>query len=142
MEEQVIPAEYETVTRQVIKSPATFNEEVIPAEYESITRQVVSNPASTQVVNIPAEYSTISKRTLVKKGGFTEWREVLCNTEITSFTIRQVQQALKDKGYDPGPVDGVMGVRTKSALTQYQKDRGLPVGQLDLETLNSLGVQY
>src|SRR6202162_3736754 len=29
-----------------------------------------------------------------------------------------MQQALKDKGFDPGPIDGVMGSRTVSALKQ------------------------
>jgi peptidoglycan hydrolase-like protein with peptidoglycan-binding domain len=49
---------------------------------------------------------------------------------------------LKSRGYDAGPEDNVMGARTKAALTQFQKDKGLPVGQLNIETLKSLGVQY
>jgi len=33
--------------------------------------------------------------------------------------VRQVQQALVAAGYDPGPIDGIMGPRTKSALRKY-----------------------
>jgi hypothetical protein len=33
-------------------------------------------------------------------------------------SVRQLQQALKDKGFDPGPVDGVMGPRTQAAMDQ------------------------
>ena len=33
--------------------------------------------------------------------------------------VREVQQALVDAGYDPGPIDGIMGPRTKSALRKY-----------------------
>jgi hypothetical protein len=33
--------------------------------------------------------------------------------------VREVQQALLTAGYDPGPIDGVMGPRTKSALRKY-----------------------
>ena len=30
-----------------------------------------------------------------------------------------MQQALKDKGFDPGPVDGIDGPQTVSALKSY-----------------------
>jgi hypothetical protein len=33
--------------------------------------------------------------------------------------VREVQQALVAAGYDPGPIDGIMGPRTKSALRKY-----------------------
>ena len=33
--------------------------------------------------------------------------------------VREVQQALLDSGFDPGPIDGVMGPRTKAALRKY-----------------------
>jgi hypothetical protein len=33
--------------------------------------------------------------------------------------VREVQQALLDAGLDPGPIDGVMGPRTKAALRKY-----------------------
>ena len=33
--------------------------------------------------------------------------------------VREVQQALVNAGYDPGPIDGIFGARTKSALQKY-----------------------
>jgi hypothetical protein len=36
---------------------------------------------------------------------------------------RQVQQRLAQRGYDPGPVDGVAGPKTQSALRQFQTSR-------------------
>jgi peptidoglycan hydrolase-like protein with peptidoglycan-binding domain len=33
--------------------------------------------------------------------------------------IRELQEALSKSGYDPGPVDGIMGPRTKAALRKY-----------------------
>lgn len=140
--EEVIPAEYQTITKRVVRTPATTREEAIPAEYTTLSKKQVKTPATTRTIEVPAEYQTITKRNLVKKGGFTEWREVLCSDKVTSYTIRSIQQALKDRGYEPGPLDNVLGVRTKAALTKFQKDNGLPVGQLDLETLRALGVQY
>ena len=78
----------------------------------------------------------------MKAGGLTDWREVLSHERRTGYTIRQIQAALKERGYDPGPVDNEMGARTKVALASFQKDKGLPVGNLDFETLKALGIQY
>ena len=39
---------------------------------------------------------------------------------------KALQQALTDKGFDPGPVDGVIGAGTKKALRAWQKSHGLP----------------
>jgi len=33
--------------------------------------------------------------------------------------VRELQRALITAGYDPGPVDGIFGPRTKAALQQY-----------------------
>ena len=72
----------------------------------------------------------------------TEWREVICNNQVTDYTYRQIQDALRSRGYNPGPSDNVFGSQTKSALTKFQKENGLPVGQLDFETLKALGIKY
>jgi peptidoglycan hydrolase-like protein with peptidoglycan-binding domain len=56
--------------------------------------------------------------------------------------IRQAQQALKDKGFDPGPVDGVDGPQTHAALREYQKKQNLtPDGRMGPQTLDALGVK-
>jgi len=55
--------------------------------------------------------------------------------------IKKVQETLRDKGYDPGPIDGVMGSQTRAAISQYQKAENLPItGHLDGETAGKLGV--
>ncbi len=52
-----------------------------------------------------------------------------------SDDIRAAQQALKDKGFDPGPIDGRMGPRTKAAVSEYQGKENLKAtGRLDRET--------
>ena len=55
--------------------------------------------------------------------------------------VKQAQQALKDKGHDPGPIDGVMGSRTKEAIKSFQSASNLQVtGTLDAETSQKLGI--
>lgn len=39
--------------------------------------------------------------------------------------VKQIQQALKDKGFDPGEVDGVWGRNTAAAVKQFQAQQGL-----------------
>jgi peptidoglycan hydrolase-like protein with peptidoglycan-binding domain len=41
--------------------------------------------------------------------------------------VGRVQAGLSRLGYDPGPVDGVMGPRTERAIRTYQGDHGLTV---------------
>jgi len=56
--------------------------------------------------------------------------------------IVAMQQALKDKGFDPGATDGIMGPRTAAALKAYQKSENLPMtGTMDGDTGAKLGVK-
>jgi len=49
--------------------------------------------------------------------------------------VERAQQALKQSGHDPGPIDGVAGPRTTSALKAYQQANGLEAsGRLDSAT--------
>ncbi|MEX2145466.1 MAG: peptidoglycan-binding domain-containing protein [Candidatus Rokuibacteriota bacterium] len=53
--------------------------------------------------------------------------------------VRHMQQALKDKGFDPGPIDGIHGPRTSAAVREYQTKEGLTVtGRLDDDTMGRL----
>ncbi|MEL6753613.1 MAG: peptidoglycan-binding domain-containing protein [Pseudomonadota bacterium] len=54
--------------------------------------------------------------------------------------IRRIQAELAVKGFNPGPVDGVMGPRTERALRTFQRDQGLVEGLLTVETLSRLGI--
>lgn len=51
-----------------------------------------------------------------------------------------IQKALKNKGFDPGTMDGKMGPGTAAALKAFQSSRGLPVGQLNKDTFRALGL--
>lgn len=59
--------------------------------------------------------------------------------QYDSDYITRIQLILKDKGYNPGPVDGKWGNKTESALRKYQSDTELSVtGKLDAQTKKSL----
>jgi len=137
-----IPAKYKTVSKRVVRTPATVKEVTIPAEYKTISKKVVVEPARTETVVVPAEYKSVSEKRLVRQGGYTRWVQILCEKDTNSGVIRQVQRALKDRGYEPGPIDGILGSQTRNALEKYQGDNGLPIGNLNTETLRSLNLNY
>ncbi len=44
---------------------------------------------------------------------------------VTAFVIKneikKMQETLRDKGHDPGQVDGVFGLRTRDSIREYQE---------------------
>jgi hypothetical protein len=53
--------------------------------------------------------------------------------------VRGAQEALREKGFDPGPVDGRMGPRTAAAVREFQSKEGIvATGQLDADTRERL----
>jgi len=137
------PAEYRVIAKQRMKKPGRVREEQVPAEYKTITRKLLKAPARLSSESLPAEYLTVTKRQLLRKGGFSEWREILCGEKVTGYTVKQIQEALAALGYWQGPPTGELDARTKTAIVQFQKDRELPAdGNIDFETLKALGVSY
>lgn len=56
--------------------------------------------------------------------------------------VKEVQAALKSKGMDPGPEDGMMGPKTQAALREFQKSNNLQAtGRIDEKTASALGVE-
>ena len=52
-----------------------------------------------------------------------------------------VQTALQEQGYYNDAVDGLIGPRTRAALSAFQRDRGLPItAAIDGPTLQALGL--
>ena len=52
-----------------------------------------------------------------------------------------MEQALADSGYDPGPIDGVIDDQTRDALREFQEDHALvATGIVDPATGELLGV--
>jgi lipid-binding SYLF domain-containing protein/peptidoglycan hydrolase-like protein with peptidoglycan-binding domain len=68
-----------------------------------------------------------------KKGTTTK------KSSMSHEKVRQAQTALKDQGFDPGPIDGIMGPMTMTALRNYQLHNHLQdTGMLDPQTESSL----
>ncbi len=58
---------------------------------------------------------------------------------LPDLDLRAAQVALTYLGLDPGPVDGLLGRRTRSALIEFQQQHALPTsGELDETTAAAL----
>jgi len=44
-----------------------------------------------------------------------------------AMDVKKLQQGLQKLGYDPGPVDGMLGSKTRAALRTFQQDNGLKI---------------
>ena len=73
----------------------------------------------------------------------TEERELFDVTHEYNSKVEELQRVLKDVGYNPGPIDGRMGHRTRSAVKGFQKAKGLKVsGYVDKRTWEELNKFY
>ena len=135
------PAQYGTRTRQVVGGVAETREIEIPAEHKTITKTLVKSAARTTETTIPAEYGSYTTTSQTTGNSYADWQEILCEQNLTTAMIIQIQRALKTKGYEPGPIDDIIGVKTKAAILQFQKDNNSATRNYrSIETLKALGV--
>lgn len=60
---------------------------------------------------------------------------------IVGYDVLQLQMILQSLGYDPGPIDGIFGPRTKNAVMRFQRDNGLKVdGIVGPETMRVINM--
>lgn len=158
-----VPATYRTVSKMTLKSPTRTETISDPAIYKTIKKRVMASPPTTRTVHLPAKYKTVKVTRLVEPAremrestpaafqtvskqekvvdGRMEWRSILCKTNLTPGRVTQIQQSLLKAGYNPGPIDGVIGWETMNAVNAYQQANNLPVDKyLNVKTVKALGV--
>lgn len=107
-----VPAEYQTVSKRVLKNPAKSTKVEIPAEYQTLPTQKLVAAAEAKRAPVTAQFKEIEKRTLVTDAKIT-WRlkgspgpgkatgRVLCMAEVpaeyTSVPKQVIKQAAATK---------------------------------------------
>lgn len=150
--------EVEVETREIIIKPASKEWKKKPSTRDCLS----ADPNDCLIwclVDIPAEVETykilvdttqstnfkmtaVNQEKLVSKGGYTEWKEVLCENQITNNLASKIQNSLKDQKFYDAAITSSFDTKTKAALREYQRANNLPIGQLDLETLDALGINF
>jgi peptidoglycan hydrolase-like protein with peptidoglycan-binding domain len=64
--------------------------------------------------------------------------EPLLKRGASGTAVRQLQEALKEAGHDPGPIDGEFGPATEAAVRAFQQEKGIAVDGIvgDITWLN------
>jgi len=73
--------------------------------------------------------------------GWTESGETTASIDMRQ-ALSEIQTILNGRGYDAGPVDGVMGQKTRSAIMAFQRDNDLAAtGDIDQSLVRALLAQ-
>jgi len=122
-----VPAQYKTVTKTVLVSPATTKTITSPAEYKTVQVTELVTASQEKRIAIPEEYGTVT-RTEQVRGEQLTWVPVLCQVNMTTGNVTTLQSALKKNGCYSCNVDGVMGPCTFRGAQCYARKKGLPYG--------------
>ncbi len=134
-----VPAKYKTVTKRVVATPAVTKTVTIPAKYKIIKVKELVQPATVKKIPIPPVYKTVTKKVKIADP-VLKWVPVVCKSNMTGNLVQNVQEALQERGFNPGPIDGIYGPRTRAALHRFQKANHLAVGGMTKESLRALGL--
>jgi hypothetical protein len=132
-----IPAEFMTIKKRVVKIPETTKVTQVPAEYKVEKVQKLVTPARSEKISIPAEYEAVTKTHIVTPSKM-EWRQVLCDINLTAERVNLIQEALVKAGYNPGETRGELNTQTLDVILKFQQDNNLSTGGITLETVHLL----
>jgi hypothetical protein len=143
-----------TIVKQVMKVPPQYKKVEIMEKacdgYKVITGppkytygHVTFHVPNYRVVQKPPVIDCIGVPTQVCKPVLAWRQEAMCQNDGKNHSglITQVQEALVQEGFDAGPADGVLNDKTKQAIVEFQKAKGLAQGgTLTKETVEALGI--
>ncbi len=137
---QGVPAKQIAYERTVVKTAGRFERTKVPETFETVSVTEMVADARSVKVPVPGVSSKVERRVKVEDSRF-EWQAVLCETNTNGDIITRLQTALKDEGYQPGTIDGVLGRATLDALEKYQQKNKLAEGGVTMESIKALGVE-
>lgn len=69
-----------------------------------------------------------------------QWEVIVCKADTTPELIKDMQYKLMELSFYSGEADGKMNTETREAIIEYQKANGLPVNNMNMQTMNALGL--
>ena len=124
------------VNEQVQAPPVVVPQPVRLVRQQIVTQQPVRVQRVVQRVEVPR---TVVQPTTVQVQVQQPKAQVIQLRYLNRVSVVRIQRALLAKGFNPGPIDGVYGVRTASAMARFQRSQGESRG-VTATTLKKLGV--
>ena len=114
---------------------------VTPAIIETVTEQVMVTPAEAPAdgTPAPATFETETRQQIVTERQVT-WFETPCRADLPPDFIASLQRALKARSLYRGPVSGTANAQTRAAVRAFQREDGLDSGMLSLASARKLGL--
>jgi len=107
---------------------------------ESIELYVVTDTSLTK----DYELKSLNTEVLIKNGAGNEWREILCQNQITVELYEDLIQQLSERNYEFNLNENELigPEEIMETLEKFQRDTNLPVGNLNIETMDALEIIY
>ncbi len=136
-EKKPIPKEGDKAAATAPAAPATTAPAPAPAPAPAAAPEPAPAPVAKIEEVIILESTAASVPSIESAPVVDDGNDVV---KVTPELMRKIQQALVNAGYNPGPVDGVSGAKTTTAIESFQKKNGIPAGKITKKTLRALGV--
>jgi len=114
--------------------PSVTSQEFTTIKYKKLVKDAILNSEYFPEVTMSVKVYTLDHP------GYMKWVEGTCK----QYTCdpRDLQGALKEKGYYNGSIDGIVGPATISAMNNFRKDNGLAESDIiDEVTAKALGIK-
>lgn len=113
-----------------------------PAVIETVTEQVVVTPAKINpdgtIATLPVTRAESRQRIVTPR--MDRWFEIPCPPLFTVEFVSTLQRALQARGQYSGPITGNLDAATRSAVLAVQTAEGLPSDVLSIEMARELGI--
>lgn len=113
-----------------------------PAVIETVTEQILVTPAKVNadgsIASLPI-YREESRQQIVTPRT-DRWFEIPCPPDFTVEFVSTLQRALQVRGLYSGAINGNMDAATRRAVLSVQTAAGLPSDVLSIETARELGI--
>ena len=111
-------------------------------KFKQVTVYETADLPSKKKVEFPATYTFVVLEKLANPDAKQIQTEVLCSDKQTEKIIQEVQTRLKGLGFETDNFSNELGETTLDSLKKFQQQNELPIGGLNIPTLQLLGIQY
>jgi hypothetical protein len=119
-----------------------YGRDISPAVLETVTAQVLETPAvlaEDGTVLSPAVYRTVTRQQIVRERQELAF-ETLCPPAYTADFVATLQRALAVRGYYAGPINGLIDAATGAAVQAFQRQDGPDSPLLSIAAARALGI--